>query len=361
MEQLQETPSCPNLSTLLIRVSWKLRTISSEFFQYMPVIRVLDLSRNYELTELPVGIGKLISLEYLNLSDTSIAELPIELKNLTKLRCLLVAHTDAGLKIPRELLLSLSSLQLFDIYGSGISEKELVEELFCLEHLMEVSISLNNAIAVQSLQNSCKLQSCIRRLSIFKHEGTWSLTSLKISSFKHLEVFHLQMEGMQICASPDNSNTKFRIIWNHYHHNLREIHFSKCHSLLDLTCLIYAPSLQYLFVANCNSIEEIVKENDVEIEKEEEENVEGMLFSRLTTLYLMHLPSLKSIYGQVLPFSSLVEIFVDDCPNLRKLPFDSNSAKSIKKIQGKASWWDGLQWEDAAIQSHFRPYFREWI
>ena len=55
-------------------------------------MKVLDLSHSY-LTKLPVGIGKLVSLHYLNLSKTCIIELPMDLKDLTNLRCLILDST----------------------------------------------------------------------------------------------------------------------------------------------------------------------------------------------------------------------------------------------------------------------------
>ncbi|RVW89583.1 hypothetical protein CK203_036478 [Vitis vinifera] len=51
----------------------------------MPVIRVLDLSNNFELKVLPVEIGNLVTLQYLNLSATDIEYLPVEFKNLKRL------------------------------------------------------------------------------------------------------------------------------------------------------------------------------------------------------------------------------------------------------------------------------------
>ncbi|KAL6313554.1 hypothetical protein AAG906_006917 [Vitis piasezkii] len=57
----------------------------------MPTIRVLDLSNNFQLMELHVEIGDLVTLQYLNLSHlATITYLPVELKNLTKLRCLIL-------------------------------------------------------------------------------------------------------------------------------------------------------------------------------------------------------------------------------------------------------------------------------
>ncbi|KAJ6757017.1 hypothetical protein OIU74_026304 [Salix koriyanagi] len=51
--------------------------------------------------------------------------------------------------------------------------------------------------------------------------------------------------------------------------------------------------------------------------------------------------------------------FVDDCPNLRKLPLNSNSAKEHRiVIQGWEDWWRRLEWEDEAAQHTFLPSFK---
>ena len=50
------------------------------------------------------------------------------------------------------------------------------------------------------------------------------------------------------------------------------------------------------------------------------------IFSRLKGVILDDLPNLRSIPEQALPFPSLTEIAVYNCPTLRKLPLDSNSA-----------------------------------
>uniref|UniRef100_A0A6N2KC44 Uncharacterized protein n=1 Tax=Salix viminalis TaxID=40686 RepID=A0A6N2KC44_SALVM len=65
------------------------------------------------------------------------------------------------------------------------------------------------------------------------------------------------------------------------------------------------------------------------------------------------------IYPDALPFPYLKEILVDDCPNLRKLPLNSNSAKEHRiVIQGWEDWWRRLEWEDEAAQHTFLPSFK---
>ncbi|KAJ9189984.1 hypothetical protein P3X46_001223 [Hevea brasiliensis] len=92
IEFLPKTPSCHHLTTLLLRAN-NLKILPSEFFQSMPALRVLDLSYNKGLIELPVGIGNLRNLRYLNLSGTCIEILPVEVQNLKKLQSLILDGT----------------------------------------------------------------------------------------------------------------------------------------------------------------------------------------------------------------------------------------------------------------------------
>ena len=115
VEKLPETLLCPNLKTLFVRECFKLKTIPSGFFQFIPLLRVLDLCCSHRITELPAGIGELKALEYLNLSATDIRELPIELKNLKNLASLFLDEMRALEIIPSGVILSLTSLKLFSM------------------------------------------------------------------------------------------------------------------------------------------------------------------------------------------------------------------------------------------------------
>lgn len=81
IENLVERSICPSLSTLFLTDN-RLKIIGEGFFQHMPSLRVLDLSENKGITHLPSGISRLKSLQYLNLSQTGIRGLPVELKAL---------------------------------------------------------------------------------------------------------------------------------------------------------------------------------------------------------------------------------------------------------------------------------------
>ncbi|OVA00943.1 hypothetical protein BVC80_4509g1 [Macleaya cordata] len=84
------------------------------------------------------------------------------------------------------------------------------------------------------------------------------------------------------------------------------------------------------------------------------------IFSSLKTLWFWTLPNLKSICVHPLDFPCLEEISVNECPKLKKLPLDTNSANNntLREIVGSTEWWESLEWEDETIKSTFAPYFK---
>ncbi|KAK3219602.1 hypothetical protein Dsin_013572 [Dipteronia sinensis] len=82
-------------------------------------------------------------------------------------------------------------------------------------------------------------------------------------------------------------------------------------------------------------------------------------FLKLQSLDFYGAEKLKSIYWKALLFPQLKEIDVTECPNLKKLPLDSNSTKERKiVISGNESWWKELQWEHQATGNAFIPCFK---
>ncbi|MBA0638447.1 hypothetical protein Godav_029551 [Gossypium davidsonii] len=121
IEVLKETPKCPNLRTLFLSQN-ELQVISDGFFQFMPHLTVLDLSRNLRLRVLPEGISQLVCLQCLDLSFTGMSELPVGLKSLTKLKMLDLSHMHNLRKIPQHLISSFSQLQIFRMWWSGCGD-----------------------------------------------------------------------------------------------------------------------------------------------------------------------------------------------------------------------------------------------
>ena len=159
VEEFPKTLKCPNLKTLIVACN-KLKKFPSRFFQFMPLIRDLDLSRNDNLSELPTGIGKLCAFRYLNLSFTKIRKLPVELTNLKNLMFLVLDHMFSLEIIPQELISSLISLKLFSMYNNNVLsgvEERLLDELESLNGINEIGMTIFTTLSFNKLNGSHKL------------------------------------------------------------------------------------------------------------------------------------------------------------------------------------------------------------
>jgi disease resistance protein RPS2 len=148
---LPKNPRCPVLLTLFLQRNYKLRTIPPSFFDYMPALQILNLSRTV-IKSLPESILRLVSLKRLYLNDchrfmilspkvgelkqlevldlegTDIMDLPREVKKLTNLTCLEV------------------SLYAFLSNGRRAMQSDVVipcSIISALSHLEELNISVN--------------------------------------------------------------------------------------------------------------------------------------------------------------------------------------------------------------------------
>ncbi|XVF11242.1 hypothetical protein REPUB_Repub08aG0009600 [Reevesia pubescens] len=355
IENLVEAPNCPHLQTLFLNKN-NLQVINNDFFQFMCSLRVLDLSDNEDIEELPVGISKLVSLESLDLSGTMIRQLPLELKALEKLKCL---RLEDGYKIivPRQLISSFSKLQVLRIGGSNFSlgqevedsDEWLVEELKCLNRLDVLTVTIRTAFALDRFMSTERLCSCIQSIALV---NCFSLEEVKME-------WAGEEEGRMIKAEPESHIQTSVIATQHCFQSFKELWITECPQLRDITWLILAPNLRRLEVRDCSKMEEIINERKLSQVAEVVET--SSLFAKLERLYLYYLPELKSIYWDALPFSCLKVIVVSGCPKLKRLPLNSNSAKENKiRIEGSEEWWKELQWEDESTRNAFLPCFFIW-
>ena len=361
IEELGEPPYFPIMETFLTSCEY-IESFPNRLFTNMPVIRVLDLSNNFELTELPAEIGNLVTLQYLNLSGLSIKNLPVELKNLKKLRCLILNEMYSLKSLPSQMVSSLSSLQLFSMYSTlvrsnftGDDERRLLEELEQLEHIDDIYIHLTSVSSIQTLLNSHKLQRSTRWLQLVCKRMNLVQLSLYIETLRITNCVELQDVKINF--------EKEVVVYSKFPrhqclNNLCDVYISGCGELLNLTWLIFAPSLQFLSVSACESMEKVIDDERSEILEIAVDHLG--VFSRLRSLALFCLPELRSIHGRALTFPSLRYICVFQCPSLRKLPFDSNIgvSKKLEKIKGEQEWWDELEWEDQTIMHNLTPYFQ---
>ncbi|KAJ9692577.1 hypothetical protein PVL29_011568 [Vitis rotundifolia] len=375
IEKLTGSPNCPNLSTLFLGEN-SLKMIADSFFQFMPNLRVLDLSSN-TMTELPQGISNLVSLHYLNLSRTNIKELPIELKNLGKLKFLLLAYMPQLSSIPEQLISSLSMLQVIDMFR--ISERTvlkdgllsddneaLVQELESLKYLHDLGVSITSASAFKRLLSSDKLRSCISGVCLENFNGSSSLNLTSLSNVKHLRNLSISncgsLEDLEIDWAWEGKETtesnylNSKVSSHNSFHSLSWLRVARCSRLKDLTWLVFAPNLKVLIIIHCDQMQEVIGTGKCGESAENGENLSP--FAKLQALHLIDLPQLKSIFWKALPFIYLNTVYVDSCPLLKKLPLSANSAKGNRiVIKGHNKWWKEVEWEDEDTQNVFLPCF----
>ena len=339
IEKLTRAPPCPNLLTLFLDHN-NLRKITNGFFQFMPDLRVLSLSRNRRLTEIPLAFCNLVSLQCLDLSHTNIRLLPIELKNLQNLKCLNLNFTQILNVIPRHLISSFSLLRVLRMYSCDFSDEltncsdlsggneDLLEELESLMQLHDLSITLERATALLRICDS-KLQSCTRdvylkilygvtSLNISSLENMKCLEKLCISNCSALESLEIDYVGEEkkLLASYNLHNSMVRS--HKCFNSLKHVRIDSCPILKDLTWLIFAPNLIHLGVVFCAKMEKVL------MPLGEGEN--GSPFAKLELLILIDLPELKSIYWKALRVPHLKEIRV----KRTKFPSQEHSSNTSK-------------------------------
>ncbi|MBA0868331.1 hypothetical protein Goshw_011907 [Gossypium schwendimanii] len=204
IEVLKGTPKCPNLRTLLLSEN-KLQVVSNGFCRFIPHLMVLNLSENIGLGALPEGISQLISLQSLDLSWTSITELPMELKSLTNLKMLDLSYTYDLRKIPSHLISSFSKLQIFRTWctTSGDNPKEdnvlngdnenLIEELKSLRHLNILTIPpIKSLFALERFVSFHLFQCCTQALHLRHLRESNVFNVLCLENMERLETLYFE-------------------------------------------------------------------------------------------------------------------------------------------------------------------------
>lgn len=186
-------------------------------------------------------------------------------------------------------------------------------------------------------------------MSYLKEVSFDSCDSLEEVSFNRNEQ---KSEGV----SPDNIPSLNFSIYDQRLKSLHGVTISYCARLKNVSWLIRAPNVKGLFIHGCDSTEEVIGESDIGGVRLQND---PPIFSTLEELSLTYLPKLRSIYKHVLPFPCLKETWVIECPELKKLPFDSESGKnSFRTLKVARRWW--IHWNGTIqllemLSSHMSP------
>ncbi|XP_024016652.1 disease resistance protein RPS5 [Eutrema salsugineum] len=337
---LSDIPRTPELLTLFLQQNQKLQKISEEFFTSMPRLAVLDLSKNYFLSELPERISELVSLKYLDLSETSIERLPIGIRELKRL-----IHLNLERTLSLESISGVSHLSRLKILGLKYSALQLdlssLKELQAMDHLDILTMSISSISKMKQLLSAYKLASLVTDLSIDSYLKVEGLSMPSMDKCRRLSISTCVIWEIKI----DRTYSEIPCF-----PNLSDVHISECNiNLKDLTWLMFVPNLSKLTIVTAKQLEDIIS-------KEKAESVIKP-FQKLKCLQLHGLPKLKSIYKSPLPFPYLRNIDVRNCPMLKKLPLNSKSTMGQEVVieYGERKWIELIEWEDEATKDRFLP------
>jgi disease resistance protein RPS2 len=356
IEEITCESKCSELTTLFLQ-SNKLKNLPGAFIRYMQKLVVLDLSHNPDFNELPEQISGLVSLQYLDLSWTRIEQLPVGLKELKKLIFLNLCFTERLCSISgisRLLSLRWLSLRESNVHGDASVLKELQQ----LENLQDLRIT-ESAELISLDQRLAKLISVLRIEGFLQKPFDLSfLASMEnlyglLVENSYFSEINIKCRESETESSYLHINPKIPCFTN-----LTGLIIMKCHSMKDLTWILFAPNLVNLDIRDSREVGEIIN-------KEKAINLTSIItpFQKLERLFLYGLPKLESIYWSPLPFPLLSNIVVKYCPKLRKLPLNATSVPLVEEFEIRMDppeQENELEWEDEDTKNRFLPSIKPW-
>ncbi|XP_047066009.1 disease resistance protein RPS2-like [Lolium rigidum] len=391
--ELNFSPKCKNVTTLLIQNNPNLNKMSYGFFRTMSSLKVLDLSHT-AITSLP-ECDALVALEHLNLSHTHIMRLPERLWLLKELR-----HLDLSVTVALEDTLNncskLHKLRVLNLFRSHYGIRDVDDlNLDSLRELLFLGITIYAEDVLKKLNMPRPLAKSTHRLNL---KYCAEMQSIKISDLNHMEYLeelyvescydlntvvadadlttsHLQFLTLSVLPSLEN------VVVAPMPHNfqyIRKLVISQCPKLLNITWVRKLQMLERLVISHCDGMLEIVEDEEqygAQMEMQEhashkqedhtvvetswiESNDKGHNdFPKLRLMVLTELKKLRTIC-RPRAFPCLETLRVEDCPNLRSIPLRSmHNYGKLKQICGSSDWWKNLQWENGVEETRLESKY----
>ncbi|KAI3957548.1 hypothetical protein MKX01_001907 [Papaver californicum] len=268
---------------LIERQNAKIQTLSDEFFQYIPRIKVLSMTHhNLEINKLPTSsLG--ITVE----TGFSLKKLvtSVKLQLCTKKLLIYFGRDITSISSSPSSPLSPTSVSL-----AGMANLKLLHIRLCGE-LEELRIPSTSRVCADDKATLCT----------------------------YMEVLHVQLV-LELNIVCDMLQQSLCLV------NLKHVRIMGCHKLKDVSWLIYAQNLETLYLGCQSRLEEIISDRFPGLTDY------NITFPRLQTLKLEELKNLQRISNHNVKFTVLKDIRVMDCPGLKKLPFDS---ETLRRIEGE--------------------------
>ncbi|XP_010433556.1 PREDICTED: disease resistance protein RPS2 isoform X2 [Camelina sativa] len=383
IQTLPEKPVCPNLTTLMLQQNSFMKKIPTGFFRHMPFLRVLDLSFT-SITEIPLSIKYLVELYHLSMSGTKISVLPQELGNLRKLKHLDLQRTQFLQTIPRDSICWLSKLEVLNLYysyagwelqsfGEDVVEELRFADLEYMENLTTLGITVLSLETLKTLYAVGALHNCIQHLHVEECNGLLhlnlpslanhgrSLRRLSIKSCHDLEylitptdVENDWLPSLEVLTL--NSLQTLSRVWGNSVskeclRNVRCINISHCHKLKNVSWVSRLPKLEVIDLLDCRELEELITEH-------ESPSVDDPApFPALKTLTFRDLPEVRSILPSQLSFQKLETLVITNCPKVKKLPFQETVQMNLPTVYCSEKWWDALENDQPNKELYCLPRF----
>ncbi|KAK3419571.1 hypothetical protein EUGRSUZ_G00167 [Eucalyptus grandis] len=375
LTELPQDPRCRVLLVLFLNRNYKLRTISLSFFDYMPALEILNLSRTRiksspgslfglsclkrlflthceMLSVLPPKIGELQQLKVLDLEGTEIMDLPKEVAKPTKLTCLeydvnpedeMWENVVEGMIDDICGLLSLDTLRLYFPHVGNLRKFK------CFDTSKDRFLKYVNGVGVP-----IDIQKILRHATAFfldRHMDVTKLSDFGIANMEQLKCciigecneirviidgtnMYDEAERSKIVSETWEDDTRFlkslEYLYVYLMKSLRCIYegLSRRESLSHLKCLalvtypqlttIFTPdllknldSLEELKVEDCPHVSSLVTGEDTPIDDN------TYFLANMKRISLFSLPELISISSGLRIAPNLERMSIIDCPNLK--------------------------------------------
>lgn len=327
---------------LLLHIGFTACSIPQDMFLRLRFLRVLDLSDNTCINNLPDSIGKLKHLRYLSLSSTHIETLPESVSTLWNLQTLNLKKCHGLRRLPKDMknLINLRHLSLGNhdtLLPPGIGALTSLQTLNCfhvgktsscgIEELKDLT-KLHGKIHISDLENVVNLQAA--READLKNKQHLHRLILQWSSYGNDERVleqlqpHINIKTLLICGYGGTSFPRW--IGDSQFSNLIDLELSLCRQCKFLPPIGQLPSLKYLSICYLDGVEQVGREFYGE------GNING--FPSLEKLRVLGMINLEEWYGAIEEgdFPCLHEITIQRCPKLWALPKGLQNLTSLQNF-----------------------------